>query len=126
MINRSVSLTSNQSGKMQVSSMILLVLVAAGVYYGLQFGGVYWRRYTVTDAVEGQLALAGQIADETIRAQIVAEIQKKKHLPPAASRVRLVRIPPRTIEVSISYTETVNLLYAKKQIPVSIKERRTY
>jgi len=120
-----VSRTSNQSGKVKISSLILLVTVAAGVYYGLQFGGVYWRRYRVSDAVDGQLAFTGQIADETIRAQLVAEIGKM-HLPPAASRVRLVRIPPRTIEVSISYTETVNLLYTKKQIPVSIKERRTY
>jgi hypothetical protein len=109
----------------KISTLILLVTVAAGVYYGLQFGGVYWRRYRVSDAVDGQLAFTGQIADETIRAQLVAEIGRM-HLPPAASRVRLVRILPRTVEVSISYTETVNLLYTKKQIPVSIKERRTY
>jgi hypothetical protein len=110
---------------MKVTSMIMLVVIAGAVYYGLQFGGVYWRRYRVTDTVDGQLSMAGQIADETIRTQLVTEIAKL-HLPPAASRVRLVRIPPRTIEVSISYTETVNLLYAKKEIPVSIKERRTY
>ena len=120
-----MSLTINQSGKVKVTSLILFVVVAAAVYYGVAFGGVYWRRYAVSNAVGEQMAYAGQLADETIRAQLVAKIGGMR-LPPAAGRVRMVRIPPRTIQVSISYTETVNLLFSKKEIPVSITERRTY
>ncbi|MDH5197442.1 MAG: hypothetical protein OEY20_09330 [Gemmatimonadota bacterium] len=110
---------------MKISTLVMLVLVAGGVYYGLAFGGVYWRRYRLVDKVEGQLTYAGQLADETIREQLVTEI-KKMNLPPAASRVRMVRTAARTIQVSIAYTETVNLLYTTKQIPVSVTERRTY
>ena len=120
-----MSLTSNRSGKVKITTLLLLLLIAAGGYYGFTYGSVYWRRYMVVGAIEGQLAYAGQVVDETIRAQIVKEIQAM-NLPPAASRVRLVRTAARTIQVSVSYTETVNLLYDKKDIPIKVTERRTY
>lgn len=115
----------NRSGKVKVTTLLLLLLIAAGAYYGYVFGGVYWRRYLLVGAVEGQLAYAGQLVDETIREQIVKEIQEM-NLPPAASRVRMVRTAARTIQVSIAYTETVNLLYATKDIPIKVTEKRTY
>jgi len=120
-----VARITDRTGKMKISSMILLLLVAAGVYYSYAFGSVYVRRYLVTDAVDGQLAFAGQIADETIRQQLVQKIGTMK-LPPAASRVRMSRAGARTIQVTIAYTESVNLLYGRKDIPVSITRRRTY
>jgi hypothetical protein len=120
-----VSLTSNRSGKLKVSTAIILVLIAGGIYVGVAFGAVYWRRYALSDAIEQQLSYAGQLADETIRAQIVDEIASM-NLPPAASRVRLARISARTIEVKISYTETVNLLFTTRTIPVSVTRRRTW
>lgn len=120
-----MSLTSDRSGKVKVTTLILLVLIAAGAYYGYAFGGVYWRRYLLVGTVESQLAYAGQLADETIRTQMVSEIQEL-NLPPAASRVRMVRTAARTMQVSISYTETVNLLYGKKDIAITVTEKRTY
>jgi hypothetical protein len=118
-------LAADRAGKAKLSTLLLLVLLAAGGYYAFAFGSVYWRRYTLTDAVEGQLAYAGQLADESIRQQIVDKIVAM-NLPRTARRVRLVRTSARTIEVSIKYTETVNLLFRTKDIPVSITRRRTY
>lgn len=120
-----MSLIHDRTGKMKLTSIVLLLVVVAGVYVAYAFGGVYWRRYTLTDAVDGQLSFAGQIADETIRAQLLSKIAGM-NLPPAASRVRMSRSGARTIQVTIAYTETVNLLFTKKDIPVSITRRRTY
>ena len=120
-----MSLTGNQAGKVKITTVILLVVIAAAVYCGWAFGGVHWRRYSVSEAMEAQLAYAGQVADETIRAQIAEEIASM-NLPPEASRIRFGRTGARTIEVSISYTETVNLLFTTKDIRVSVTRRRTF
>jgi len=120
-----VSRIHDRAGKVKISTLLLVVLIAAGVYYGLAFGGVYWRRYRLGDMIDGQLAYAGQLADETIRQQIVSKIGGM-HLPPAASRVRLSTPSNRTIRISVSYTETVNLLFGTKDIPVSITKSRRY
>ena len=92
---------------------------------GFAFGRVYYRRYAITDKVDGQLAYAGQLADETIEKQLKDQIAAL-HLPPAASRFRITRSGARTLQVKIAYTDTVNLLFTKKEIPVSITRRRTY
>lgn len=118
-------LRNGRSGKMKVSSMVLLLVLVAAAYYGFVFSRVYWRRYSLTDKVDGQLAYAGQLADETIEQQMKAQIAKM-HLPPAASRFRITRSGARTLQVRIAYTDTVNLLFSKKEIPISVTRRRTY
>lgn len=115
----------DRAGKVRVSTLLLMVLAAAGLYYGLAFGGVYWRRYRLGDVIDGQLAYAGQLADETIRQQIVSKIGGM-NLPPAASRVRMSTPSNRTIQISVSYTEAVNLLFGTKDIPISITKSRRY
>ncbi len=120
-----MSLVRNRTGSMKITSIILLLLVVAGVYVAYAFGSVYWRRYALTDAVDEQLAYAGQVVDETIRQQLVSKIATM-NLPPAASRVRMSRSGARTIQLTIAYTETVNLLFTKKDIPISVTRRRTY
>jgi len=120
-----VSLVRDRTGKMKITSILLLLVIVAGAYVAYAFGGVYMRRYRLNDALDDQLSFAGEIADETIRAQLVNKIAGM-HLPPAASRVRMSRSGARTIQVTVAYTETVNLLFTKKDIPVSITRRRTY
>lgn len=120
-----MSLTGNRAGKVKVSTAILLVVIAAAVYCGMAFGGVYWRRYSVTEVMDAQLAYAGQIADETIRAQIAEEIASMD-LPPEANRIRFARTGARTIEVAVAYTETVNLLFTTRDIRVSVTRRRRF
>ncbi len=116
---------SNRSGKVRVTSLLMLAVIAGAVYTALAFGRVYWHRYAIGAAMDEQLSFTGQIADETIRQQLVAKIADL-HLPPAASRVQMFRPSPRTVEVSIAYTEQVNLLFTTKTIPVSITKRRSY
>lgn len=116
---------ADRTGKVKITSLILLVVVAAGLYYAYAFGSVHWRKYSVTEAVDAQLAFAGQVADETIRQQIADRIGAMK-LPPEAKRIRMSRTAARTVQVTVKYTETVNLLYGTKDIPVSVTRRRTY
>jgi len=120
-----VFLRNGRAGKMKVSSMVLLLVLVAAGYYGFIFARVYMRRYSLTDKVDGQLTYAGQLADETIEQQLKAQIAKM-HLPPAASRFRITRAGARTLQVRIAYTDTLNLLFTKKEIPIVVSRRRTY
>jgi hypothetical protein len=115
----------DRSGKVKVTSLILLLVAAAAVYCGISYGKVYYHRYIIRDAMDQQLSLAGQLADETIHKQLTDKLAKMS-IPAAAKRVRMVRTGARTLQVSIIYTEKVNLLYTTKEIPVNITERRTY
>jgi hypothetical protein len=124
-IGRTVLSATDRSGKVKITTLLLLVVVAAAVYCGMAFGKVYYHRYAIKDAIDQQLGYAGQLADETIRSQLVEKIGDM-HLPPAASRVGMVRTSERTVQVTIKYTEDVNLLFTHKKIPVSIVGRRTY
>ena len=120
-----MSLVHDRTGKVKFATLVLLVLLVAGVYSGVAFGGVYWRRYRLGDTIESQLSYVGQLADESIREQIVQKIGNM-NLPPAASRVRMTHPSPRILQVTVAYTETVNLLFTTKDIPVSITKRRNY
>jgi hypothetical protein len=116
---------TNRSGKVKVTTLLLLIVVAAGVYCAMAFGKVYWHRYALRDAIDQQMSYVGQLADETIRSQLLDKIAEL-HLPPAASRVAMSRPSARTVQVSIRYTEKVNLLFTTVDMPVSIRERRSY
>jgi len=117
--------TSDRSGKITIGGVLWLVIIAAAVYLAIGFGGVYFRRYVLTDKIDQQLGFAGQISDESIQQQVRNAVEKMD-LPPEASRVRVSRPSARMIQVSISYTEKVNLGFTTKEIPVSIQRRRTY
>ncbi len=119
-----------------------IVLAVVG-YYGIEFGGVYWRRYKLEEAVKQRLGYAGQLTSEGIRQHLLDDIAGqltsegiRQHLlddiasmdlPPAARNVKFVETQqPRALHVSISYAETVNLLFTTKKFPVSIEIRRSF
>ena len=113
-------------GKVKIGLLLWLIVLAAVGYYGIEIGGVYWRRFKLEEAVVQKLGFAGQLTDEGIHQQLVDEIAGMG-LPQEARRVRLVRTPPpRALHVSISYVETVDLLFTTKQIPISVDIRRSF
>jgi hypothetical protein len=116
----------NQSGKVKVALLLWLIVIAAAVYYGVEFGGVYMRQYKLADAVEQQLGFAGQLSNQAINERIqdaIAEIG----LPAQARRFRLVETQgPRVLQFSVTYSETLNLLFTSKPWQVTIERRRSY
>ena len=108
-----------RSGKVRVAVLLWLIVLAALGYYGIEVGGVYWRQYKLEDTVSRDLSFAGQLADETIHQRVLEHIAAM-NLPLTSGSVRFARTDaPRTLRVSISYVETVNLLFTKKQFPIT-------
>ena len=116
----------NRAGGVKIGLLFVIIVLAAAAYYGNEIGSVYWRKYRIEDAVAQQLADAGQITDDGIRQGILTEVDRMG-LPREARRFTLVRTErPRTLQFSMAYSETVNLLFTTKQISVSLKSSRRF
>ncbi len=123
---RELSVPKDRSGKVKIGLLLWLIVLAVVGYYGIEFGGVYWRRYKLEEAVKQRLGYAGQLTSEGIRQHLLDDIASMD-LPPAARNVKFVETrQPRALHVSISYAETVNLLFTTKKFPVSIEIRRSF
>jgi hypothetical protein len=115
-----------RSGKVKIASLLLLVVLAALGYYGFAIGGVHWRRYRLDDTVARDLSFAGQLADASIRQRVLEHVAAM-NLPIRPRDVHFTRTAsPRALRVSISYTETVNLLFTEKEFPMSVEIERPF
>lgn len=113
-------------GKVKVGLVVTIVVLAAVGYYGVEIGGVYWRKYRFGDEVTQQLGFAGQRSDDGIRQGILQKIDQMG-LPQEARRFRLVRTEqPRRLRFSVTYTETVNLLFTTREISVRVEQSRRF
>ena len=120
------SILKGRSGKVKITSLILLVLLIAAGYYGFAIGGVYWRHYRLDDTVARDLSFAGQLADQSIHQRVLDHIAEM-NVPIRPSDVRFTRTSsPRGLRVSISYTETVNLLFAEREFPMKVEIERPF
>ena len=120
------SILQGRSGKVKITSLLLLIVIVAAGYYAFAIGGVYWRHYRLDDTIARDLSFAGQLADASIRQRVI-EHATAMNLPIRASDVRFSRTSsPRALKVSISYTETVNLLFTEKEFPMSVELERPF
>ena len=115
-----------RSGGVKGALLLLLIVLAAIGYYGIEIGGVYWRRYRLEETVVQQLSFAGQLTDEAVRQHVLDEVHAMG-LPITDGNVQFVRTDnPRALRVSISYVETANLLFTKKRFPMSVEVQRAF
>ena len=115
-----------RSGGVKGALLLLLIVLAAISYYGIEIGGVYWRRYKLEETVVQQLSFAGQLTDEAVHQHVLEEVHAMG-LPITDGNVRFVRTyNPRALRVSISYVETANLLFTKKRFPMSVQVQRSF
>lgn len=110
----------DRSGRGKIALLLWLILLGALGYCAFGFGGVYWRKYRLEETITRDLSSAGQLVDETI-GQSVSQHVSEMNLPIASGGFRFARTEsPRGLRVMISYVETVNLVFAEIEIPVSL------
>jgi hypothetical protein len=85
----------------------MLLIVAAGIYFGANVGEAYWRFYQYQDAMRQEVRFARQIPDDKIRMHLVA-FADSLGLPDDASDVT-IRRSKTEISVSAKYTERVEM-----------------
>ena len=115
-----------RSGKVRVGLLVGLIVLAATGYYGFVFGRVYWQKYKLQEMLQQDFGFVGQLTDESIRQKVLDDVASM-HLPSKSLKVQWLQTEqPRGIGVRISYVVTVNLLFAKKPLPVTVDVRRAY
>lgn len=104
----------NRRGRSSLGCLFVLLLVAAGLYFGVNIGEVYWRFYEYQDAMRQEVRFAAQIPDDRMKLHLSA-LADSLGLPEDAADVTIDRT--RTdISVSAEYTEQVELPLFVRQI----------
>ncbi len=104
--------------------LLTLLFAAAGTYFAVNVGEVYWRFYSFRDAMQQEARFAASRTDEQIRERL-AQIADSLGLPEAAHRVRLRRTE-RAIRLSTSYYERVEFPLVARDVYFSPRAEWTF
>lgn len=114
----------SRTGRSSLGCLVLLLLIAAGLYFGVNAVEAYWRFYQYEDAMRQEVRFAKQIPDDRIRQHLVA-LADSLGLPPDASDLTIDR-QDHQISVRASYTERVELPLVTRDIHFSPHAEGTY
>ncbi len=99
--------------------MFAVLLLAAGVYYGLPAGSMYLRYWRLREEMKTQARLAPSIDDATIIRRIRRKVEELG-LPESAREVSVRRtLRPREIVIKTSYEETLVLPFFTRTLPLN-------
>jgi hypothetical protein len=101
-------------GRSSLGCLLVLLLVAAALYFGINIGEVYWRFYEYQDAMRQEVRFAAQIPDDRMKLHLSA-LADSLGLPEEATDVTIDR-SKTDISVSAEYSEQVELPLFVRQI----------
>jgi hypothetical protein len=101
-------------GRSSLGCLLVLLLVAAALYFGVNIGEVYWRFYEYQDAMRQEVRFAAQIPDDRMKLHLSA-LADSLGLPEEATDVTIDR-SKTDISVSAEYSEQVELPLFVRQI----------
>jgi hypothetical protein len=96
-------------GKARLGCLFTLAVLAAAVYVGLRFVGVYFRYYQLQDEVKSQASFAPGLSDTAIRDRLVAKADTLGlPLGPKEWTIRRTRSPSEIV-IHAEYEDSVVL-----------------
>lgn len=104
----------NRRGRSSLGCLVLLLILAAALYFGINIGEVYWRFYEFRDAMRQEVRFAKQISDDRIKLHLSA-LADSLGLPEEATDITINRTSSE-ISVSAEYSERVELPLYVRQI----------
>ena len=113
-----------RGGRSSVGCLFSLLILAAAIYFGINFGEVYWRFYEFQDAMKQEVRFAKQIPDERIRLRLAA-LADSLGLPDEASEVTIER-NASTITVQAQYTERIDVPLVRRDIRFRPRAQGTF
>jgi hypothetical protein len=97
------------AGRSTLGCLVVLLLVTAALYFGVNVGEVYWRYYRYQDAMQQEVRFAQLRSDQAIARRLVS-VAESFGLPDAARQVEVRRDPAtRRIAIGAAYSERVEL-----------------
>ena len=102
-----VRVRGSEAGKIKIGCLFTLVLLVAGVYYGIDFAHVRLRYYQISDYVKTQADFAPALDDATIRRRLIAK-SDSLGLPLGDRDWSIKRtFSPRQIAITATYQDSV-------------------
>ncbi len=102
-----VRVRNSEAGKIKLGCLFTLVLLVAGVYYGIDFAHVRLRYYQISDYVKTQADFAPALDDATIRRRLIAKADSLG-LPLGDRDWSIKRtFSPRQIAIKATYQDSV-------------------
>lgn len=98
-----------ETGAGRLGCLVLLLLLAASVYLGLQVMDGEFAYRSFQSAARQEASLAVDRTDEEIRASLLARVRELE-LPPRAEEIHIRRDLDRRVVISASYADTVRFL----------------
>lgn len=111
-------------GRSSFGCLVMLLLVAAALYFGVNFGEAYWRFYEYQDAMRQEVRFAAQISDDRMRMHLTS-LADSLGLPDEASDVTISR-SGRQISVGAEYSERVEVPFFARDIRFRPRARGTF
>lgn len=94
-------------GRGNLGCLVMLLFIAAALYFGANVAEVYYRYYRLRDAMTQSVRFASQKGDADIKSHL-ATFADSIGLPEAAGKVR-IRRSTKLIRISSEYYEHVEL-----------------
>jgi hypothetical protein len=101
-------------GAGNLGCLIVILILALGIYIAFGFGEAYFRAYQFKDSMRSDAEFAGTLTDEKIKSHLSA-LADSLDLPPAASDVTIVR-SQRTITITSDYDEVIELPFKQERV----------
>ncbi len=102
-----------RAGRSSMGCLLMLLLVAAAGYFGVNVGEVYLRYFRFHDSMVQQARFAAHFDDDAIKNNLRLAADTLE-LPPAARRVQVYR-RGRHITITVDYYDRVELpLYVRE------------
>ena len=106
MVNRT---GNTRRGASTIGCLFSLLLLAAGIFYGVNIGKVYFKYYQLQDSMRTNARLAPSLSDATIRRRLITRVDELG-LPPEAQKFVIRRSGrPRAITITTEYSDSVDL-----------------
>jgi len=116
--------TQTRSGRVNIGCLVLMLVVAAGGYFGLGVGQVYWNYFQYKDRMMQEARFAGSRTDGVIKRRI-GLFADSIGLPEGAKQVR-VRRQQRHIYIWAEYYENIELPFISKELLLTPHAEWTY
>ncbi|MFL5485046.1 MAG: hypothetical protein ACJ793_05375 [Gemmatimonadaceae bacterium] len=93
---------------------MMLLILAVGAYFAVDFGEAYFRYYQFKDAMGQEARFATDKTDQQITTRLAA-LADTLQLPPGAEEVTIQR-SPTVITISSDYDVVIRLPFKKEQV----------
>jgi len=107
-----VSALRGRRGGSSFGCLVMVLLLAGVVYYGLPVAEIYFRYYQLQEAMKSEARLAPGISDDVIRRRLIAQADTLLGNPPVFTITRAGR--PARIIIETRYSEQVTRPFFKR------------